>query len=278
MYKDEVTGEVYEIVGRDVETNGTREGAQIKDVAKKHNRIELKLPRKPSRFTQEPDDDYMLSINPDLENGAAPVQTVTQTSSFLKKRQPQVQKPTADFDFDAETAPADPPVQVQQPAPVQKKPASGSMKLEAKTLTMDLDKLPATNVCIKTATGSETISLEELRKRLAISSEDVEKLKTEAAQKLPFDRCIEEEDVLIKNMIDKSKKKNAKITLAVSIPLPPKEVYETIKDVYEEGMADEFVRSVTARISMDKLLESLSEGMKKFYEGSSTKTSENANK
>jgi hypothetical protein len=70
-------------------------------------------------------------------------------------------------------------------------------------------------------------------------------------------------------MIDKSKKKPAKIMLAVSIPLPPKEVYGTIKDVYEDGMADEFVKSVTARISMDKLLESLAEGMKKFYEGQS---------
>jgi hypothetical protein len=34
-------------------------------------------------------------------------------------------------------------------------------------------------------------------------------------------------------------------------------------------MADQFVKSVTARISMDKLLESLAEGMKKFYEGQS---------
>ena len=76
------------------------------------------------------------------------------------------------------------------------------------------------------------------------------------------------EDVLIKNMIDKSKKKSATIRLNVSMELPPKEIYNTIRDVYEEGMADEFVKSVTARISMDNLLESLSTGMKKFYEGS----------
>ena len=63
--------------------------------------------------------------------------------------------------------------------------------------------------------------------------------------------------------------------LAVSIPLPPKEVYGTIKDVYEEGMADQFVKSVTARISMDKLLESLADGMKKFYEGQSQSAGNN---
>jgi len=283
VYVDEVTGERFEIVGRDVQSNGTRDGATIDKVAQKHMRTELKLPSKPSRFTQEPNDDYMLSVHPELENAKSGVADASASVSNIFKKRPKkvVQQPVADFDFDADEAINDPNVapsdfqEVQQDKTAVKIDARTAVAMKAKNLNISLDKLTVNNITVSDGDWSETLTIEELRKRLSVSSDEVEQLRQTAATKSPFEKCIDDEDVLVKNMIDKSKKKNAKIMLAVSIPLPPKEVYGTIKDVYEEGMADQFVKSVTARISMDKLLESLADGMKKFYEGQSQSAGNN---
>jgi hypothetical protein len=273
-----VTGERFEIVGRDVQSNGTRDSAVIDKVAQKHMRTELKLPPKPSRFNQEPDNNYMLSEHPELENGgsvavASSDSSAPATGIFKKHTKKVVQQPIHDFDFDADETVNDSSVARTDVQEVrQDKTAKVDLRavaMKAKTLNIGLDKLTVSNITVSDGEWSETLSIDELRKRLSISSDEVEKLRQTAATKSPFEKCIDDEDVLVKNMIDKSKKKNAKIMLAVSIPLPPKEVYGTIKDVYEDGMADQFVKSVTARISMDKLLESLAEGMKKFYEGQS---------
>ena len=71
-------------------------------------------------------------------------------------------------------------------------------------------------------------------------------------------------------------KKTCKITLSIKFDLPPKEVYDTIKTAYEDGMAENFVSSLTARIPRQSLLDSLNQGLTKFYEGtSSSKNSEN---
>ena len=277
FYVDEVTGERFEIVGRDVQSNGTRDSAVIDKVAQKHMRTELKLPGKPSRFTQEPDENYMLSEHPELENGGTAVassdSSAPATGIFKKHTKKVVQQPIPDFDFDADETVNDSSVAQTDVQEVRHdktaKVDARAVAMKAKTLNISLDKLTVSNITVNDGEWSETLSIDELRKRLSISSDEVEKLRQTAATKSPFEKCIDDEDVLVKNMIDKSKKKNAKIMLAVSIPLPPKEVYGTIKDVYEDGMADQFVKSVTARISMDKLLESLAEGMKKFYEGQS---------
>ena len=283
VYVDEMTGERFEIVGRDVQSNGTRDGATIDKVAQKHMRTELKLPPKPSRFTQEPNEDYMLSEHPELENAKPGVADASASVSniFKKRSKKVVQQPVADFDFDADETVNDQNVapsdfqEVQQDKTAVKIDARTAVAMKAKNLNISLDKLTVNNITVSDGDWSETLTIEELRKRLSISSDEVEQLRQTAATKSPFEKCIDDEDVLVKNMIDKSKKKNAKIMLAVSIPLPPKEVYGTINDVYEEGMADQFVKSVTARISMDKLLESLADGMKKFYEGQSQSAGNN---
>ena len=67
-------------------------------------------------------------------------------------------------------------------------------------------------------------------------------------------------------MIDKSKKKACKITMGITLELPPKEVYDTIKSVYEEGMTEQFVQSLTARIPQDSLLKSLANGLSSYYD------------
>jgi regulator of replication initiation timing len=81
---------------------------------------------------------------------------------------------------------------------------------------------------------------------------------------------IPDEDPFIRNMVMKSKKKTCKITLSIKFDLPPKEVYDTIKTAYEDGMAENFVSSLTARIPRQSLLDSLNQGLTKFYEGTSS--------
>lgn len=75
-------------------------------------------------------------------------------------------------------------------------------------------------------------------------------------------------------MIEKSKTKKAKITMAITLELPPKEVYNTLKNVYEDGLTQQFVSSMTARIPKDTLLQSLNAGLAHYYEGDTVKKSD----
>jgi hypothetical protein len=55
--------------------------------------------------------------------------------------------------------------------------------------------------------------------------------------------------------------------MSLSLDIPPQEVYDTIKMVYEEGMADQFVKSLTARyLSQDNMLSAISSGLSAYYE------------
>ena len=254
-------GQFYEAVGPDVHLNKANGGMtrSIEEVRQNSIRTDVKRPKKPAKFRQEPDDPYLLSEHPDLENAKSAPDTSASTGlipGVIKKKTKM--KPVEDYDFDAE------PVQEEAPVVQPKKTAQPNKKV----LNMDIPKMNVETITVSDGDWSVTISKEEFKKRLMVSSDEIERIKKEVVGKSPFDERISKEDVLIKNMIDKSKKKSATIRLNVSMELPPKEIYNTIRDVYEEGMADEFVKSVTARISMDNLLESLSSGMKKFYEGS----------
>jgi hypothetical protein len=75
-----------------------------------------------------------------------------------------------------------------------------------------------------------------------------------------------QEDILIKNMIDKSKKTPCTIGVDISLELPPKEVYKTIRDVYPDGMSNEFVNSIARRMDVSELKKSLAEGLISYYE------------
>ena len=62
----------------------------------------------------------------------------------------------------------------------------------------------------------------------------------------------------------------------LKLELPPKEVYETIKSVYPEGMTDDFVKSLTERIPTSSLKESLSAGLNVYYSGGQIKKDKKA--
>lgn len=89
---------------------------------------------------------------------------------------------------------------------------------------------------------------------------------------------LDEEDVLITNMIEKSKKVQSDIGMDISATLPPKEVYNTIKNVYSEDMADNFIKSLAYRIPVKCLIDAIAVGLSTYYDEEKSKmvTAENA--
>ena len=83
-------------------------------------------------------------------------------------------------------------------------------------------------------------------------------------------KTADEDDVLINNMISRSKKKKCKIKMSIGLTLPPVEVYNTISNVYEEGLAEKFINSLTSTIPIEEVRESISAGLGQFYKQSST--------
>lgn len=107
------------------------------------------------------------------------------------------------------------------------------------------------------------LSVDEFISRL--KNEVVVKKETKVS---PYDDPNYTEDILITNMIDKSKKKVYTIGVDVELELPPKEVYKTIKDVYPEGMSEHFVTSISRRVDNNMLKEALAKGLTDYYENS----------
>ena len=138
-------------------------------------------------------------------------------------------------------------------------------KASAINRCMDFDRLGDTVVFVMNG-KQNSMSKEEFVKRLSVSSQQYENaVKNNKSANLMS--IMDNEDVLIKNMIDKSKKNKCKITMSLSLDIPPQEVYDTIKMVYEEGMADQFVKSLTARyLSQDNMLSAISSGLSAYYE------------
>ena len=112
------------------------------------------------------------------------------------------------------------------------------------------------------------IPTDEFKKRLSLSSDEHRAAVMSAKNTIQTvsDEIVKTEDPLIKNMVEKCKCKSCKITLGMNLELPPKEVYETIKTMYEDGMGAEFVKSVIARVNQSMLIESLTSGLTAYYE------------
>ena len=211
-----------------------------------------RAPRIPANFAQEPDDNYLLSIHPELENAVVTPHPVEKKATLKNNRIPTVRpvqkkvQPTEDFDFDSEESDSKVVAKNEQ--------QSDELLEHEKVL---LGKYAQENADLRAEN-------EKLRQQLkdAQTNADI--------------YTIPDEDPFIRNMVMKSKKKTCKITLSIKFDLPPKEVYDTIKTAYEDGMAENFVSSLTARIPRQSLLDSLNQGLTKFYEGtSSSKNSEN---
>lgn len=265
-------------------------GAQntsVAEEAKSGIRIEVHPPRKVARFTQEPDDAYLLSEHPALELGEKPSVDTKKPLKVAKNSTPvhteeidktdvskknEITNFDSEFDIDDNISPVEIPQQVKsqpqpQPRPEIHIPHHNEVNvLSANNLFIDFDKIKKDEITFIIDNKTYRLNPEEMKKRLVVSSSDYEEaLKQNSSMNLS--NIMENEDVLIKNMIDKSKKNKCKITMSLALDIPPQEVYDTIKVVYEEGMAEQFVRSLTARyLSQDNMLSSISDGLKAYYE------------
>ena len=268
-------------------------GAQTTSVAEEAKsgiRIEVHPPRKVARFTQEPDNAYLLSEHPNLELNVKSSVDVKKPVTVAKNNKPEhiqamdvtnvsmkneITNFDNEFDVDDSTSLNETPQQIKsqqlpqpQPRPEIHFPVSGLPinTLSANNLLIDFDKIKNDEITFIIDNKTYRLDPEEVKKRLTVSSNDYEEALKQSSS-MNLSNIMDNEDVLIKNMIDKSKKNKCKITMSLALDIPPQEVYDTIKVVYEEGMAEQFVRSLTARyLSQDNMLSSISDGLKAYYE------------
>lgn len=268
-------------------------GAQTTSVAEEAKsgiRIEIHPPRKVARFAQEPDDAYLLSEHPNLELNVKSSVDMKKPVTVAKNNKPEyiqamdvtnvsmkneITNFDNEFDVDDSISPNEPPQQIRsqqlpqpQPRPEIHFPVSGLPinTLSANNLLIDFDKIKNDEITFIIDNKTYRLDPEEVKKRLTVSSNDYEEALKQSSS-MNLSNIMDNEDVLIKNMIDKSKKNKCKITMSLALDIPPQEVYDTIKVVYEEGMAEQFVRSLTARyLSQDNMLSSISDGLKAYYE------------
>lgn len=255
-------------LGRPIKTDHGKPGQVFWDVER--------APYRPEKF-ETTDDPFMLSMHPELETGGiadesaglsaivknkkpaakTSVQKTVTKKPDAAKKDPDEENFTLDDDFDFDAA------------------VSGTTVSQATTSVVTLSS-NVKSVIIPCGDGyDENIEVKDIlaaQKEINALKEEVARLKSSLAAGVnPRARYMEGEDVLIKNMIEKSKTKSCKISLKISMELPPKELYDTIKLAYPDGMTEQFVSSLTARISMDRLLESLNGGLARYYEGESVR-------
>ena len=300
---------------------GSGNNAKINGVKKGGTRYELmKWPRVPKKLVLEPEDNYRLSLHPELEYGgkiqnAAPNETfITETSvqmnesvqqqggniesfdaAYIEQQmEPQAVVKTKLVKTGTTTQPvAQTAVKRTQSALAPKQPHTPTgiqMAGDNLSLFIDADKCAAKGdtlgVTVRGHGNNVQMGWEEFIQRTQTNPEEILALKAEIArlnaqiEELTQQTATEEqevinnEDILIKSMIEKSKTKKAKITMAITLELPPKEVYNTLKNVYEDGLTQQFVSSMTARIPKDTLLQSLNAGLAHYYEGDTVKKSD----
>ena len=205
--------------------------------------------RIPKNFKPEEDELYMLSKHPELEQTATTPAADTSVATAISKPAMVIKKRT-------------PEATAQTTTSVEQKVASSS------TLSCSFKK--GNTYSIVTEDGVVSLTYDEIVEKLLLNNE-VEALKKriKELESRPVSnvssKYLENEDVLIKNMIDKSKRKTCQITMKIKLELPPRELYDTIKLVYDDTLAEQFVSSMTARIPQDELLASLNRGLVNYY-------------
>lgn len=239
-------------------------------------RVDAVPPRLPNNWQVEPIDNYLLSIHPELEYSNA--DNAAQTLHTPHQHQPQriaspqpVQQPQAITEplnqpYAAPQQPVQQPMNtqyVQQPQQHIQQPQQTHSLVQTTNAVIDIDRMAQT---------IEYIDIKHHGKNIRVTKQEfvecVIKAKDDPKSSFAGEEIIKKENMLIKSMIEMSKKKLCEITLRVQLELPPKEVYDTIANAYEEKYSKEFVRSLTARIPQDSLIESLAEGLSYYYTGS----------
>lgn len=225
-------------------------------------RIEATPPRIVKNKTVEPRENYLLSLHPELING--PIKEDNKVSTELLSH---TVKPKHD-----------------QPQITSKRNANKSTVMSAKSpittdvietvkhasIVINLDELNESKEydSVKLMFNGELheYPMDDFVKMLSRMYEPVT-IEEETPVQKPAYQSTYKEDIFITNMIDKSKKKNCTIGVDFGLELPPKEVYNTIKTVYSDELANEFVTSLAHRMNPDELKNAVAQGLIQYYEG-----------
>lgn len=275
-------GIMYEAPTPGTHLGGMGQNRTVEKFVQEGIRTEVRPPRRPAKYTLPPLEDFYLSLHPELEYGGKVIESTLENKKtqqkpnmgVLKKSNTVIEEDYTIDDFDAALSESE-----EQNKPISKK--------DSVKETVEETVVPVHNPIVQKTIQSTNvvIDIDSLMKcnkvTFKINGKSLDMTPAELVSHLTdksyskIESCIANEDVLIKNMIDKSKKKACKITMGITLELPPKEVYDTIKSVYEEGMTEQFVQSLTARIPQDSLLKSLANGLSSYYDKSDKKSASN---
>ncbi len=295
-------GIIYEAPDPGVHVSGMgSQNLQITQDLKEGIRIDYLQPKVPLRFEYDPLDNYRLSLHPELELGK-PAKNLLKTKVISTDFEElpiltEIDETTTDAYQQSKPGPVvKQPVQqpvVQQPAQPAQQPTNCEFipNEHAAEITYandnssglvykpgNWDDLLAPDICLDLDFYVKQRKVENIEFRFgdndfkftidAFKEFLLNKVKDSSETLEP--KTADDDDVLINNMISRSKKKKCKIKMSIGLTLPPVEVYNTISNVYEEGLAEKFINSLTSTIPIEEVRESISAGLGQFYKQSST--------
>ena len=214
----------------------------------------------------EPKENYLLSLHPELLNNDinkvsnSVNKQVNQTKSSIETEQISESQKVNNIKLNNEIS-----------LRTSKNPITTKIVETVKhaSITINLDDIKNSeydNIHIILNNKQEDLTVNEFIDKFT-KSENISS-KEEISKPISIVDSYEDEDILIKNMIDRSKKRECTIGVDINLELPPKEVYKTIKYVYPEGMAENFVISIARRMDINSLKNALAMGLTAYYENS----------
>lgn len=231
-------------------------------------RIEATPPRIVRNKTVEPKENYLLSLHPELVDGPIHEDSTQVSTDLLSHSVKRNRKNTQVNSVNNMLGTAN-----QQIMNAPKSPITTNVIETVKhaSIVIDIDSLVNANEydsvkIIVNGTEQELPIIDFVNK---LTVQKPEQVQEQAVVESPVN-----EDPFITNIIDKSKKQSCVIGVDFELELPPIEVYKTIKGVYSDELASEFVTSLARRMNVNTLKEAVAEGLTMFYnENGATKNS-----
>lgn len=277
-------GQVYEVPQPGIGVNGEHMSLSLTEDGKSSSRpmsnagkrTDATPPIAVKNINVESKENYLLSLHPELLDPSLKQNTNISESTdnlILSKtvKKPEIKVDSPDI---VETViKAVPNLQVGQfsnkKINTTKSPISTAVieTVRHASITINLDDILSNSEydSINVVSNGETVTLSTEQFAQRLRNEVIEQV-SEDKKISPYEDPDYKEDILITNMIDKSKKKVYNIGVDIELELPPKEVYKTIKDVYPEGMSEHFVTSISRRMDNNTLKEALAKGLTDYYE------------
>ena len=267
-------GQEYELPEPGVGINGEHMSLGITEdgtpITKTNNnlagkRTDATPPRVVKNFKVEPKENYLLSLHPELLNPKLKDNKQSLLSHSINKPQTIVEKDNTYNNVKTIDTP------VNNTGNNYKANINLNSNISSPISTEVIETVKHTSITINI---NDIMKNPEFNKVNIISDDNVIELSVEdfINRILNKDKQVSvyvdpdfKEDILIKNMIDKSKKTECTIGMDITLELPPKEVYKTIHDVYPEGMAENFVVSLARRMNDQTLKEALAQGLTEYY-------------